>query len=239
MLNRVMLFLGLGAILILLIPFAVQARDLSINERQTLNSQFLIVKEFTQKQEALIPSINLGGGLSDLDDQPLREMPVNIVLSGTILITDYPPLGTMVITTTQRLSGTFPPNPYFYPCPDASGLTFSSTGGMCTWDPNAERIYCPTGITSFTFSYACTSVPPVTASNLSLSLTSDWGGGGLIDRTWDLTYTPLTYASASIPPDFDTGQMLHWTQIDEANLALDLSFIDPRVQVLFLPGVYK
>lgn len=122
MLNRVMLFLGLGAILILLFPFAVQARDLATNEIQILNPQFLTTQGFSQKQEALLSTIHLGGGLSQLDTQPFSEMWVNIVLSGTISITDYPPLGTMVITTTQKIMGLSPLILTFIPAPKPVAL---------------------------------------------------------------------------------------------------------------------
>lgn len=185
-------------------------------------------------------STNIGGGSSDADQQSNSGniIQANIAMSGTISIVNYPPLGTMVLTTTQVLSGNFPPNPYFYPCEDATDLVFSSTGGTCTLNPNTQLITCPTGITSFKYSYACTSIPVVTATNLSISLTSNWTGGS-IDRTWDFGYTPLIYQAASLPPDLDTGQMLRWTQIDEANLTLDIFFSDPRINLLFLPAIRK
>lgn len=197
---------------------------------------------FQPSGTSLVPvaATSSGGSLSPLGGYLHGETTVQapIVLSGTFFIQSYPPLGTMVVTTTQHLSGSFPANPYFFPCSNASGLAFSSTGGTCTWNVLTQRINCPTGITSFTFSYACASTPVINGTRLTVSLTSDWDAGP-IDRTWDFAYSPLIYHSATILPDTNARQVLRWTQIDEPRMSFDVSFIDPRVTLLFLPLVRK
>lgn len=189
---------------------------------------------------AFVSSINLDGGLSEIETHPNPGNPLQttVVQSGTISITTYPPLGTMTITTTQRFSGAFPPSPMFDPCSNASGLFFSSTGGTCILNALTQRINCPTGITTFEYSYSCTFVPDVNAGKVSVSLAADWTGSA-IDRTWDFSYSPLIYHSAAVPPDLSTSQTLRWTQIDGASVSLDILFVDPRVSLEFLPLVRK
>jgi hypothetical protein len=184
--------------------------------------------------------IGSGGGASELESPSRRgNIPqADLVYSGTLAIASYPPLGTLILTTTQKFVGNFGSNPYFYPCANASGLAFHSTGGTCTLNSTTQRISCPTGITAFEYSYACAIIPELQASNLTLELYASWIGG-TIDRTWDLTYSPLVYQSASITPDFDTGQMLRWTQIDAPSINVVIRFKDPRVHALFLPATSR
>lgn len=186
---------------------------------------------------ALPGPVNLGGGGFTLarPGAVKNSIQASLTQSGTISILDYPPLGAMVITTTQRLAGTFPPNPYFQPCADAAGLVFSSTGGSCTWNAATQRIQCPSGITSFEISYTCSLTPTVSGSTLTVSLYWTWPSSHPIDRVWDFTYAPLVYQSASLAPDLNTGTMLRWIQTNTANFNADIEFHDPRIKVLFLP----
>lgn len=187
-----------------------------------------------------VAAASSGGCLSPLGEQLHGDTTIqaSIVLSGTFSILSYPPLGTMVVTTTQKFSGSFPASPYFFPCSNASGLAFSSTGGTCSWNALTQRVNCPTGITAFTFSYACASTPAINGAKLTISLISDWSAGS-IDRTWDFAYSPLTFHASTVLPDTHAGQVLGWTQIDQPSMSLDVSFIDPRVTLVFLPLVRK
>jgi hypothetical protein len=164
-----------------------------------------------------------------------NSLQASLTQSGTISIVSYPPLGAMVVTTTQKLAGTFPPNPYFQPCADATGLVFGSTGGSCTWNAATQRIQCLSGITSFEMSYACSLTPTVSGSTLTVSLYWTWPSSHPIGRVWDFTYAPLVYQSASLTPDLNTGTMLRWIQTNTANFNADIEFHDPRIKVLFLP----